>query len=152
MHLWIPLFYLWVFYYLPSQHMEENFISIKVLRSGAEFCTRSFNRRDELLPGHWLRVEWLRHWPFKRVIFPFPVYRHFAFLKSFEVPNKFALKFSITWNLYLFFFACLVLNIQRGDVTENVGQMILKFLTFSVVECHFIFQTHKNVLSKMFYY
>ena len=53
--------------------------------------------------------------------------------------------------MYLFCFACLVLNIQRGDVTENVSQMILKFLTFSVVECHFIFQTHKKVFSQIFY-
>ena len=74
------------------------------------------------------------------------------FFKSYEVSNKFALKFYITWNLYLFYFACLVLNIQRGDVTENVWQMILKFRTFSVVECHFIFQTDKNVLSQMFYF
>ena len=116
-------------------------------------CTRLFNRRGEILPGHWLRVEWLRDWPFKRVIFPFPVYRHFVFFffKSYEVRNKFALKFYITWNLYLFCFVCLVLNIQRGDVTENEWQMILNFLTFSVVECHFIFQTDKNVLSQMFY-
>ena len=58
-------------------------------------------------------------------------YQHFAFLKWYEVPNKFALKFYI---MYLFCFACLVLNIQRGDVTENVSQMILKFLTFNIVK------------------
>ena len=72
----------------------------------------------------------------------------FRCFKSCEVPNKFALKFYI---MYLFCFACLVLNIQRGNVTENVSQMILKFLTFSVVGCHFIFQTHKKVFSQMFY-
>ena len=129
-----------------------------------------------------MRVEWLRDWPFKQVIFPFQqqqqqhlwayfpwvdgitdynidyvkvkencAYRHFAFFKSYEVPNKFALKFYKTWNLYLFCFTCLVLNIQHGDVTENVWQMILKFLTFSTVGCHFIFQTHKKVFSQMFY-
>ena len=53
-------------------------------------------------------------------------YWHFAFLKSYEVPNKFALKFYITWNLSLFFFACLVPNIQHGDITENVWKMILR--------------------------
>ena len=121
------------------------------MRSGAEFCTPSFKRQDEILPGYWLRVEWLRDWPFKWVIFPFPVYRHFAFLKSCEVPYKFALKVYITWNLYLFCFTCLVLHIQRSDITENVWQMNLKLLTFSEVECHFKFQTHKNMLSQMFY-
>ena len=53
----------------------------------------------------------------------------FRFLKSYEVPNKFALKFYVTWNLSLFFFACSVPNIQHGDITENVWQMILRLFT-----------------------
>ena len=73
------------------------------------------------------------HWLHSSIKFANPVkvkencvYRHFAFLKSYEVPNKFALKFYITWNLSLFFFACLVPNIQHGDITQNVWQMILR--------------------------
>ena len=73
------------------------------------------------------------HWLHSSIKFANPVkvkencvYRHFAFLKSYEVPNKFALKFCITWNLSLFFFACLVPNIQHGDITQNVWQMILR--------------------------
>ena len=91
------------------------------MRSGAEFCTRSFNRHDEILPGHWLRVEWLRDWSFKWVIFPFPVYRHFAFLKSHEVPNKFALKVYITWNLYLFVFTCFTGKNNRFPFLDILG-------------------------------
>ena len=71
-----------------------------------------------------------------------PTFRCF---ESYEVPNKFALKFYI---MYLFCFACLVPNIQHCDVTENVWQRILKCLTFSAVGCHFMFQTHKKVFSQ----
>ena len=72
----------------------------------------------------------------------------FRCFKSYEIPNKFALKFYI---MYLFCLTCLVPNIQHSDVKENVWQTIFKCLTFSTVGCHFTFQTYKNVFSQMFY-
>ena len=54
------------FYHLPSEHIEENFIYL-----AKKYWDQVQNFVPFHLTGGLLRVEWLRDWPFKWLIFPF---------------------------------------------------------------------------------
>ena len=108
--------------FMPAPHARK---------SEKGFFVMIIDSKYSKMTPKFVKQKW--HWLHSSIKFANPVkvkencvYWHFAFLKSYEVPNKFALKFYITWNLSLFFFACLVPNIQHGDITENVWKMILR--------------------------
>ena len=108
--------------FMPAPHARK---------SEKGFFVMIIDSKYSKMTPKFVKQKW--HWLHSSIKFANPVkvkencvYWHFAFLKSYEVPNKFALKFYITWNLSLFFFACLVPNIQHGDITENMWKMILR--------------------------